>query len=89
MTILHKLKNFCRCESNFIPCDLISSSQTAYLKSRYKSECKNFLYNLVEIASILDRRFLVRVVIEKAFDSVDHSFLLPVLQKYSSREHFL
>ena len=46
--------------------------------------------DVLETASILNKKgFIVTVDIEKAFDSVDHSFLLAVLQKYGFGERFL
>ena len=70
--------------------DLISSNQMAYVKNRYISECARLIYDVLERASILNKKgFLVTVDIEKAFDSVDHSFLLAVLQKYGFGERFL
>ena len=69
---------------------LISSNQTAYVKNRYISESGKLIYDVLETASILNKKgFLVTVDIEKAFDSVDHSFLLAVLQKYGFGERFL
>ena len=69
---------------------LISSNQTAYVKNRFISEIGRLIYDVLETASILNKKgFLVTVDIEKAFDSVDHSFLLAVLQKYGFGERFL
>ena len=57
-----------------------------YVKNRYISESGK----LRDTASILNKKgFIVTVDIEKAFDSVDHSFLLAVLQKYGFGERFL
>ena len=64
--------------------DLISSNQTAYVKNRYVSE------SVLETASILTKKgFVVTVDMKKAFDSVDHSFLLAVLQKCGFGECFI
>ena len=52
-------------------------------KKRYISESGRLIYDSLETASNLNKKeFLVTVDIKKAFDSVDHSFLLAVLQKY-------
>ena len=60
------------------------------MKNRYISESGRLIYDVLETASILNKKgFLVTVDIEKAFDSVDHSFLLAVLQKYGFGERFL
>ena len=48
------------------------------------------MYDVLETASILNKKgFLVTVDTEKAFDLVDCSFLLAVLQKYGFGERFL
>ena len=61
-----------------------------YVKNRYISESGRLIHDVIETASILNKKgFLVTVDIEKAFDSVDHSFLLAVLQKYGFGERFL
>ena len=52
-------------------------------KKRYISESGRLIYDSLETASNLNKKgFLVTVDIKKAFDFVDHSFLLAVLQKY-------
>ena len=51
-----------------------------YVKNRYISESGRLIYDVLDTASILNKKgFLVSVDIEKAFDSIDHSFLLAVL----------
>ena len=70
--------------------DLISSNQMVYVKNRYISESGRLIYDVLETASILNKKkFLVTVDIEKAFDFFDYSFLLAVLQKYGFGEYFL
>ena len=70
--------------------NLISSNQTAYVKNRYISESGRLIHHVLETASILNKKgFVVTVDIEKAFDSIDHSFLLAILQKYGFGERFL
>ena len=70
--------------------DLISSNQMAYVINRYIIEIGKLMYDLLEIASILNKKgFLETVDVEKAFDSFDHSFLSAVLQNYGFRECFL
>ena len=55
--------------------DLISSNQTAYVKNRYIRENGKLIYDVLETASVLNEKgLLVTVDIEKAFDSVHHSF---------------
>ena len=70
--------------------DLISSNQTTYMASRYISESGKLIHDLLENASILNKKgFLVIVDIKKYCDSVVHSFCLAVLQKYTFMECFL
>ena len=62
---------------------LISSSQTAYVKNRFISESGRVISDILEISNSLALEgFLVTVDIEKAFDSVNHCFLLQILRKF-------
>ena len=59
--------------------NLISSQQTAYVKNRFIGEISDIIgisggFNITS--------FLVAMDIEKAFDSLDHIFLISVLQKF-------
>ena len=70
--------------------DLNSSNLAAYVKNRCIIETGRLIYDALETASILNKKgFLVTVDIEKAFDLVDHSFLLAVLQMYGFGERSL
>ena len=73
--------------------DFVSSNQTVLIKNSYISESRRLIYHVLETASILNKKgkkgLRVTVDIEKVSDSVDHSFLLAVLQKYGFRERFL
>ena len=56
---------------------LIFSNQTAYVKNRFIRESGNVISCILEIAKTLElESFLVTIDIEKAFDSVNHCFLL-------------
>ena len=56
---------------------LISSNQIAYVNGRFISEGGRLISDILEICDTLKiEGFLLTVDIEKAFDSVDHSFLL-------------
>ena len=60
------------------------------MKNRYVSESVRLTYDVLETASILNKKgFLVTVNIRKAFSSVDRSFFLADLKKYGFGEHFL
>ena len=61
---------------------LISSSQTAYAKNKFISESGRVISDVLEISNLLALEgFLVTIDVEKAFDSVNHYFLLQILRK--------
>ena len=54
-----------------------SSNQTAYVKNRFISESGRVISDILEIANTFALQgLLVTTDIEKAFDSVNHCFLL-------------
>ena len=62
---------------------LISSNQTAYVKNRFITESGRLILDILGKAKILAlESSVVTIDIEKAFDSVNHCFLLQILQKY-------
>ena len=62
--------------------DLSSSQQTAYIKNRYIGESGILTSDIRKITEIRKiERFLVTMDIEKAFDSLDHNFLISTLEK--------
>ena len=61
----------------------ISSNQTRYVKNRFVSKSGKAIWDILEILNSLALKgFLVIVDIGKAFDSVNHCFLLQILQKF-------
>ena len=55
--------------------DLISSQQTAFLKNRHIDESGRLISDVIEMAKVKKIEvFLVKMDIEKAFDSLDHNF---------------
>ena len=63
--------------------ELISSNQTAYIKNRCITESGRLISDVIEMCDILDiSGYLVTMDIEKAFDSLNHDFLLFVLKKF-------
>ena len=69
---------------------LIFSQQTAYVKNRYIGEIGRLIFDIIQISdcfSITD--FLVTMNIEKAFDSISHSFLNSVLKKLGFGKNFI
>ena len=70
--------------------ELISSNQTAYVKNRYISKSGRLISDVIEMCEILDiPGYLVAMDIEKAFDSLNHGFLLSVLKKFGFAENFI
>ena len=70
--------------------DLISSQQTAYVKNRHIGETGRLISDLIEITEIRNiEGFLVTMDIEKAFDSLDHNFLISTLEKYGFGQNFI
>ena len=71
------------------PC-LISSDQTAYVKGRFISEGGRLKSDVLEMCDKLQiKGFLMTVDIEKAFDSINHCFLIKVLEKYGFEKDFI
>ena len=69
--------------------ELMSSNQIAYVKNRSISE-SGLISNVIEMRDILDiPGYLVTTDIEKAFDSLNHDFLLSVFKKFGFGENFM
>ena len=63
--------------------ELISSNQTSYVKNRCISESGRLMSDVIDMCDIFDTpSHLVTMDIEKAFDSLDHDFLLFPLKKF-------
>ena len=81
-TLSEKLKNV-------LP-DLISTKQMIYVKNRHIGESGRLISHIIEIARLKKLEgFLVTMGIEKAFDSLDHNFLIFTLEKYGFRKNFI
>ena len=65
---------------------LTSKNQTAYVKGRFISKGGRLFSDILEISDNLKiKGFLMTVDIEKAFDSVNHLFLITALEKSLKR----
>ena len=62
--------------------DIISENQTAYINNRFISEGGRLINDLLEVCDTFNKKgYLVTIDIEKAFDSVNHVFLIAILEK--------
>ena len=69
---------------------LISSQHTAYVKNRFIGESGRLISDIIEISGCFNiTGFLVTLDIEKAFDSLDHSFLISILNKFGFGKNFI
>ena len=71
-----------------MPC-LISAQQTVYVQNRNISESGRLISHIIEIANTRQMEgFLVTMDVEKAFDSLDHKFLISALKKFGFGQNF-
>ena len=62
---------------------LISLNQSAYVDGRFISESGRLISDLLEISNTLKLDGLLATIdIQKAFDSVDHAFIISTLERY-------
>ena len=62
----------------------------AYVKNRHISEGERLISDILQIAGLKKLEgFLVTMDIEKAFDSLDHDFLISTLEKYGFGKNFI
>ena len=67
---------------NVLP-SLISENQSAYVDGRFISEDGRLIADVLQTTDVLKLNgMLVTIGIQKAFDSVDHQFLILVLKRY-------
>ena len=70
--------------------NLISPQQAAYAENRFIGESGRLMADIIEITDVFNKEgFLVTMDIEKAFDSLDHTFLISVLQKFGFGNNFV
>ena len=68
---------------------IVSSNQTAYVEKRCISESGRLISDIEICGNENIPGFLVTIDLEKAFDSLDHDFLLCVLEKFSFGDNFI
>ena len=67
---------------NVLP-DITSKNQTTYVNNRFISEGGKLIKDLLEVCDTLYKKgYLVTTDIEKAVDSVNHVFLIAILEKF-------
>ena len=70
--------------------NLIDSRQTAYVNERFIGESSRLLDDVIKACDIQKiSSYLLTVDFKKAFDSVNHKFLIAVLKKYSFGQNFI
>ena len=70
--------------------NLISPQQTAYVENRFIGESGRLIADIIEITGFLNKEgFLVTMDIEKAFDSLDHTFFISVLKEFGFGNNFI
>ena len=68
----------------------ISTTQSAYVDGRFISEGGRLVSNLLEISDKLKLDGLLATIdIQKAFDSVDHAFIVSALERYCFGHRFV
>ena len=69
---------------------MISHEQTAYVNGRFICETGRLISDIIEVSDVFNiNGFLVTMDIEKAFDSLNYSFLLAVLKKFGFGTSFI
>ena len=70
--------------------NLINTEQTAYVKDRFIGESGRLISDIIEISELLKvKGFIATMDIEKAFDTLDHDFLISVLNKFGFGKNFI
>ena len=68
---------------------IVNDNQVAYVNNRFISESVRLISDVLEITNSVDiEGILMTVDIEKAFDFINHSFLICVLKKFGFGNDF-
>ena len=69
---------------------IISSDQTAYVKGRFIGESTRLISDILEVSDMNNLSgYILTADLEKAFDSIDHTFLMSCLKKFGFGPKFL
>ena len=75
-------KDFALRLKNVLP-HIISHDQTAYVKGRFIGESTRLISDILDVTNLYNiGGYILTADIEKAFDSMDHTFLLAALKKF-------
>ena len=70
--------------------NLISPQQTTYAENIFIGESGRLIADIIEIIDVLNEEgFFVTMDIEKAFDSLDYTFVISVLKKFAFGNNFV
>ena len=62
----------------------------AYVKNRFIGKSSRLIADITEITGVLNKEgFLVTMDINKAFDSLDHTFVISILRKFGFGNNFV
>ena len=69
---------------------MIRPDQTAYIPGRFIGESVRLISDILEYTEVEQMEgYMFAADIEKAFDSVDHNFLIAVFKKFSLGHEFI
>ena len=69
---------------------LIDPGQTAYVNSRFLGESGRLIADIIETCNLEELEgYLVAMVFEKAFDSLNHNFLITSQEHYGFGKDFI
>ena len=69
---------------------IISNQQTAYVKNRFIGEGGRLISDIIEMTDTLNLNgYMITIDFEKAFDSLNHDFLLNVLSIVGFPEYYI
>ena len=69
---------------------IIKSDQTAYISNRFLGELVRLISDILDVSKTLNiDGYIMTVDIEKAFDSVDHTFLYSCLKSFGFDVSFI
>ena len=70
--------------------NLISPQQTAFVENRFIGESSRLIADIIQITDILNEEaFLVAMDINKALDSLNHTFVISVLKRFGFGNNFV